>query len=142
MEADRITRDVDSRGVGAQAWNIYSRTREIDGLLRKAQRLRDRVYESHPEVCFWALNAGRPMVCSKHTPEGVQERLRLIEQHFGSGSFQAVRTAYPKTRVSDDDILDAFAVCWTARRILLEEAVSLPKVPPCDRLGLPVCITY
>ncbi len=90
-EADRITRGVDGRGVGAQAWNIYSRIREIDDLLRESPQLRDRVYESHPEVCFWALNGGQPMTCSKHTPEGLEERLRLIHQHFGAGSFHRLR---------------------------------------------------
>jgi predicted RNase H-like nuclease len=141
-EADRITRGVDGRGVGAQAWNIYSRIREIDDLLRESPQLRDRVYESHPEVCFWALNGGQPMTCSKHTPEGLEERLRLIHQHFGAGSFHRLRRSYPKTRVSDDDILDAFAVCWTARRILLGEATILPEIPASDTHGLPMRIAY
>jgi predicted RNase H-like nuclease len=142
VEADRITRGLDGRGVGAQSWNIYSRIREIDGLLRKSDRMRDKMYESHPEVCFWALNSGQPMRCSKHTPEGLEERFLLVDQHFGIGSFRGVRNAYPKTRVSDDDILDAFAVCWTARRIILEEAIMLPEIPPFDSQGLPMRIVY
>jgi predicted RNase H-like nuclease len=142
VEADRITRGVDGRGVGAQAWNIYSRIRAIDDLLQKSQRLRDRVYESHLEVCFRALNGGQPMTCSKHTPEGLEERLRLIHRHFGAGSFHRVRRSHPKTRVSDDDILDAFVVCWTARRIILGEATMLPKRPPSGTHGLPMRIAY
>jgi predicted RNase H-like nuclease len=141
-EADRISRSVDGRGVGAQAWNIYSRIREVDSLLRKSERLQDRVYESHPEVCFWGLNGGQPMPCSKHSPEGLEERRRLIDQHFGIGSFQRVRRAYPKSQVSADDILDAFAVCWTTRRIFLGVATTLPEFPSFDRLGLPMRIVY
>ena len=141
-EADCITRSVDGRGVGAQAWNIYSRIQEVDGLLRKSERLRDRVYESHPEVCFWALNGRQPIACSKHSPEGLEERRRLIEQHFGVSSFHRVRCAYPKSQVSADDILDAFAVCWTARRIFLGEATMLPVRPSFDTYGLPMRIVY
>ncbi len=142
IEADRITRSVDGRGVGAQAWNIYSRIREVDSLLRKSKRLRDSVYESHPEVCFWALNGGQPMACSKHSTEGLEERRCLIDQHFGANSFQRVRSAYRKTEVSADDILDAFAVCWTARRILGNEATMLPEIPPFDGHALPMRIVY
>ncbi len=69
---------------------------------------------------------------------GHQEKM---EQHFGTNRFQWVRGAYLKTRVSDDDILDAFAVCWTARRIFLGEATMLPP-ESFDTYGLPMCIAY
>jgi predicted RNase H-like nuclease len=141
-EADLITREADGRGVGAQAWNIYNRVRDMDGLLRSSNRLRERVYEAHPEVCFRALNGGRSMTYSKHRREGLDRRRCLIDQYFGSDSFARVRLAYPKAQVSDDDILDAFAVCWTANRILRSQAVSLPEHPPFDAHGLPMRILY
>jgi len=141
-EADRITRSIDGRGVGAQAWNIYARIREIDALLRESKRLRDRVYEAHPEVCFWALAGGRPMQSSKHRCAGLEERRRLIDRRFRADSAQRVRSAYPKSQVSDDDLLDAFAVCWTARRILRKDAISLPSRPSFDSHRLPMRILY
>ena len=137
-----MTRDADGRGVGAQAWNIYARVREIDSLLRSSQKLRERLYESHPELCFRALSGGRSMIYSKHSREGLDERRSLIDQYFGVDSFAQVRSAYPKTQVSDDDILDAYAVCWTATRILTSEAASLPEHPSLDTLGLPMRIVY
>jgi predicted RNase H-like nuclease len=142
VEADRITRNIDGRGVGAQAWNIYSRICEIDIQLRQFRRLRDRVHESHPEVCFWALNGSTPMARTKHSPEGLEERRCLIERHFGAASFERIRCAYPKTQVSADDILDACAVCWTAGRIFLGKAVTLPEHPPSDIHGLPMRIVF
>ena len=141
-EADRITRDVDGRGVGAQAWNIYARVRDIDGLLRSSKRFRERIYESHPEICFRALNGGRPMTFSKHRREGLNERRCLIDQYFGADSFARIRSAYLKSQVSDDDILDAYAVCWTANRISGSNAASLPEHPPYDIHGLPMRILY
>ena len=142
LEADRITRDADGRGVGAQAWNIYARVRDIDELLRSSKRLRERIYESHPEVCFRALYGGRPMTYSKHCQKGLDERRFLIDQYFGADSFARVRSAHPKTQVSDDDILDAYVLCWTAVRILRRDAVSLPEHPPLDTHGLPMRILY
>jgi predicted RNase H-like nuclease len=141
-EADRITREADGRGVGAQAWNIYNRVRDMDGLLRSSSRLRERVYETHPEVCFRAMNGGRSMTYSKHSREGLDGRRCLIDQYFGADRFARVRRSYPKTQVSDDDILDAFALCWTANRILRRQAASLPEPPPFDLHGLPMRILY
>lgn len=40
------------RGVSIQAFGIFPRIREIDGLLRMRPELRERVIESHPEVAF------------------------------------------------------------------------------------------
>jgi predicted RNase H-like nuclease len=53
-ETDRITREADGRGVGAQAWNIYNRVRDMDGLFRSSSRLREKVYNAHPVLrnCF------------------------------------------------------------------------------------------
>ena len=141
-EADRITRDTDGRGVGAQAWNIYERMLEIDNQLRKSKPLQEQVYESHPEVCFAALNGGQPLAHSKHRPEGLEERWRLIADCFGTDAFNSVRSTYSKRQAADDDILDAFAVCWTAQRILRGKAESLPPHPATDTLGLPMRIVY
>ena len=35
-----------------------------------------------------------------------------------------------------DDILDAFALCWTARRLAAGDAIRLPELPPHDARGL------
>jgi predicted RNase H-like nuclease len=142
LEADRITRGLDGRGVGVQAWNLYGRIRDIDQQLRDSEMLRARLYECHPEVCFWAMNGGRSMLHSKHSRKGVDERRHLIDQHFGTHGFQQVRHDPVRSRVADDDILDAFALCWTAHRILDNRATPLPDRPPHDNQGLPMRILY
>ncbi len=43
---------------------------------------------------------------------------------------------YPRTKVGEDDILDACAACWTAARILRDNAIRIPKRPPRDKRGL------
>lgn len=54
------------RGVSIQAFGIFAKIREIDALLIARPDLRNRVYESHPEVAFCRLN-GKPMRCRRRS---------------------------------------------------------------------------
>jgi predicted RNase H-like nuclease len=142
LEADRLTRAVDGRGVGAQAWGLYGRIRDVDTCVRGDTGLRLRVHEAHPEVCFRALNADEPVAHSKHTAAGLAERCRLIDRHFGPSALPRARAGLPKATVGDDDLLDAFALCWTAARIHRGLAQRLPPEPVRDTMDLPMVIVY
>ncbi|NUP38908.1 MAG: DUF429 domain-containing protein, partial [Streptomyces sp.] len=48
----------------------------------------------------------------------------------------------PAGRVPPDDVLDAAAAAWSAHRIALGTAASLPDPPETTRDGLPVAIWY
>jgi predicted RNase H-like nuclease len=126
-------------GVSVQAFNILSKIREVDHLMTPA--LQQRVYEAHPELAFRSL-AGHPLVSRKKTMAGREERLRLLE-HIPSPLFQGIRPAcehilqgYKRTHVAPDDILDAYALAWTALRIWCAHASRVPPVPLCDAKGL------
>lgn len=58
QEADAISRSADGKGVGAQAFSLYPRIREIDEMMRSDDRARGYVHEVHPELCFMAWNDG------------------------------------------------------------------------------------
>lgn len=82
------------------------------------------VREVHPELCF-SLLLGSPATHPKKTWAGLEERRRALKA-VGidlSGIGAAGRHAAP------DDVLDAAAAAWTARRIERGEAVSLPDPP-------------
>ena len=88
-----------------QLWNILYKIREVDEAL--TPRLQRRVREAHPECSFALLN-GAPLRFAKKKPEGLAERRALIEQLFG-----------PVPRLAGaapDDVLDAYALLWSARR--------------------------
>ena len=138
--ASRITARLDGRGVGTQAWNLYARIREVDVALRTDARLRALVYESHPEISFRAIHDGRTITSGKKTGSGRRQRERLVERHFGRGCVGRIRRLLPRAEVATDDILDAFAVLWTAARIHAGIATALPAVPACDPCGLPMRI--
>jgi predicted RNase H-like nuclease len=84
----------------------------------------DRIFEVHPEVSFRVMNDGRPLRHRKKSAGGALERLELLRKHgielTGVGE---------SARAPLDDALDAAAAAWTANRIGLGEAASLPDPP-------------
>lgn len=130
------------RGVSIQAFGIFAKIREIDGLLAAHPELRARVFESHPEVAFWRLNDGRAMALPKKikgavNPAGMEERRSLLTRH---GYDRAFLDRMPPRGAAADDFLDAAAMLLIAGRIARGEAVSYPDPPLIDGRGIPVAI--
>jgi predicted RNase H-like nuclease len=140
-EACAIRERVDGKRMSKQAWAIVGKIRDVDREMIRCSTLQGRIREVHPEVSFWGW-AGRAMRHRKTSRAGRQERLTVVESHFGSGAFGAVRELYPVSRVGHDDILDAFAALWSAERILQGDAQTLPRHPRVDRRGLRMEIVY
>lgn len=128
-----VNREATGAGVSVQAYGLRTRILEVEVWARATSHT---VLEVHPEVCFATL-AGRPLATRKATWAGAEERRELlaaagIELHGSLG--QAGGTA----RV--DDVLDAAATAWTARRYARGEARCLPEVPETFSDGLPCAI--
>lgn len=132
--ADAITRAILGRGVHARAWGLYRRVLSLDLLIDPA--LQDRVVEVHPELAFFAMNGEAPLSLSKHDEAGLAERRALIDSALCPEAFPVVRGAIPEGEASDDDLLDALAACWTARRVAEGAARRIPDRPPADAKGL------
>lgn len=140
--ASSISRSIDGKGVGAQAFAIYRRIGEVDGVMRSDERALGYVREVHPELCFMAWNTREPIRESKKSHQGMNIRLSLVTAHFGETVASLVRKKHPAGQVADDDIYDAFAALWTAERILLGIAKSIPDQPEIDPFGLPMEMWY
>lgn len=131
-EAVAVSRARTGVGVSAQAYQLRSRVLEVDGWVRTADV---DAREAHPEVSF-AVMSGGPLTTSKKTWAGVTERLALLSSHgvevpSDLGSAGAV--------AGPDDVVDAAAVAWTARRIATGHATCIPSVPE-DLDGWPSAI--
>ena len=140
--ASLAQRRIDGRGIGVQAWGIFPKIRDWDRRLRENSQIAKRVFEVHPEVCFWALNALQPMRHSKKSPEGRSERRNLLAREFSSAALDEARARHTRREVADYDLYDAFVALWTARRIHAGIAKCFPESPPRDSAGLSMAIWY
>lgn len=126
------------RKVSKQTFNLFPRIREIDALMTPA--LQQRIFECHPEVAFWAMNASSPLdepkkVKSRPFTPGLALRRRLLASAGFSATFLA-DTRFRACHAGADDFLDACACAWTATRVLAGTALTFPDIPPLDTKGL------
>jgi predicted RNase H-like nuclease len=127
LEADdhaagvRLSRTASGAGFSIQAWGLRAKVLEVDRLVRDGE---DRVREVHPELSF-ATMAGHPARHPKKTWAGQRERLALLE---AAGIRLDALTGSTGT-AGPDDVVDAAAAAWSARRLATGTAVSLPDPP-------------
>jgi len=123
-------------GLSKQAYNLFPKMREVDAFVRAyPQRF---IREVHPELSFWAMHGEQVVSPSKHTPEGQSQRRLLLEEQ----GFKQVADACNKRPrgVKPDDVLDAYAVCWTAARLAAGGALRVPEQDAVDAYGLDMAI--
>lgn len=108
-DANRRCRELTGHGMSAQAWGLRAKLLEADRYRRATAHP---LHEVHPELAFAAM-AGAPLPDSKHSKAGLTVRQELLA---------AVGIMLPRAQVlprgiGEDDLLDAAAVAWSARRI-------------------------
>ena len=138
-EASAIRRAIEGKGMSLQAYHILPKVRDVDAALRAQAGDAARTFETHPEACFVALNAGRPLPWNKKKPEGRLLRMALLRPHFGD-EVQRLLDERPRRDVQADDVLDALACLWSAHRGVLGTARCWPDRPPRDACGLQMAI--
>ncbi|HID48848.1 MAG TPA: DUF429 domain-containing protein, partial [Chromatiales bacterium] len=140
-EACAKNRECTGRGLSRQTFHILPRIREVDAFLRRAT-LPVKLREMHPEVCFRALNHGKPMRWNKRTRAGFEERLAVLQRHHSqSGKLVDVAQAeYRRAELGRDDIVDALVGAITASHAT--DLSTFPPVPETDETGLPMEIVY
>jgi predicted RNase H-like nuclease len=119
-------------GISAQAHALGPRILHVTNLAQTDDRIR----EVHPEVSFRAMNNGRPLSYRKKSAGGALERIALLRRH-GIEMDELHETATAPL----DDVLDAAAAAWSAQRIALGIAETLPG-PPEGVDGMTLCIWY
>ncbi len=131
VTADRINRDLTGHGVGVHAFSLAPKILEVDAWLRDSAPTPP-VLEAHPELAFAAM-AGEPLA-SKHTPLGVACRRTTLAAAGIDAPAATPAGAKP------DDVLDACAVAWVARRYQVGVATPLPDPPEVFSDGLAAAI--
>jgi predicted RNase H-like nuclease len=112
------------------------------GLIMQAHNLRDKILEvqdvagddydgqvreSHPELCFAALN-GQPIAYAKSSEAGRELRLQLLEDEIDEARvlYRDTKAQYLREEVRRDDILDSMCLAVAARE---DQSVTTPPDP-------------
>lgn len=122
QRASEVNRRLAGCGISRQAFNLRQKITQVDRWLPDAPCP---VVEVHPELCFGEL-AGAPLADSKSTWAGAARRRQLL---VAEGIVLAGDLGLAGRLVGVDDVLDAAAVAWTARRVDNGSARRLPAEP-------------
>ena len=124
-----------------QAWSICPRIREVDEFFDEFLNAIGTLRESHPEVCFAALNDRDPIEDGKKTEEGLKKRKEVLfeaDEQLEAVYEDAVETfieppqwARRLSKNAKDDVLNALVLAHTARHDD-EELATLPEAPEKD----------
>ena len=110
-DATEINRANGGPGISAQAFGLFASIRELRTALAGPHF--QHWWETHPETAFALMNDGVPMA-SKKSAIGVGQRLVQLRSYVPC--VDDVLLTSPE-KVPVDDVLDAIAAAWSARRI-------------------------
>jgi predicted RNase H-like nuclease len=127
-----VNRELAGEGVSIQAFALRAKLLQVDAWAAGSGL---RVVEVHPEVSF-ARMAGAPLATRKSTWAGALHRRELL--HAEGVALDDLGAAGAAAGV--DDVLDAAAAAWSARRFARGEAVPLPDPPEVFSDGWPAAI--
>src|SRR5215475_12680434 len=118
-----VSRELTGRGISSQAYRLRAKILQVDRWRKEPAACP--VVEAHPELSFAAM-AGAPLRDSKSTWAGMVRRRQLLA---AQGIDCEDDLGLSGLRVGVDDVLDAAAVAWTARRIAAGSARRMPAEP-------------
>lgn len=143
-EASMTSYEVTGKKISTQAWNITPNIKTVDQFLQDDEALREKVFESHPELLFRILNGNNSILQKKATKKGLRHRLKLLKDRseYADDFFRDIKEEFRRNQVDEDDIVDAMALAWFARKSVEKEIKTLPEDPPTDSTGLSMAIHF
>ena len=114
---------------------IIPKMRELDEFLQVNMQYKNRLQESHPEVCFARLNGG-VLRTSKHDMEGIRERAAVIADFLPEVTEGWIVESARKMQCNADDIVDSVCLAIVANLLMQGKTESIPPEPMTDDTGL------
>ncbi|MFZ3172633.1 MAG: DUF429 domain-containing protein [Carboxydocellales bacterium] len=111
--------------------------KQVDTFLQNNPQWKNRLLESHPEYCFYLLNAGIPLDDSKLDNGGLEKRINILKRYFSDS--QLIIDTYlnqNKFRKKIDDVLDALCLAVVGRLGCENSFKTVPNLPYQDNTGL------
>lgn len=112
-DANSAHRKAVGNGLSQQAYHLGKAIRQVSNHV--SARYDGRIRESHPEVCFLALN-DQPVAWSKSTKRGRRLRLELLDDvyDYSLSIYNEAKRDYLRKQAARDDIIDSMVLSWAA----------------------------
>ncbi len=138
VDASALNFAATGRKLSQQSLGILPRIADVDRILQAQPDLQTWCRESHPEVCFTALNDWQPMMHTKKTTPGIEERLDLLMRLVPDArtTYDAALQQHRRSQVAKDDVIDAMVLAVAAREAYRFGVPTIPSHPPRDGRGL------
>ena len=133
----------ESAGVHERYRQPAHKVREVHDYIHENPGVAHFLFEVHPKLSFLELEGG--FSASDGHRGGklrLRDRLSCLCDVYPSGTLYDALTAYPRSQVGKIDILDAFGMLWSAKRIATSRAERLPSTPVFDARGFDMAIWY
>lgn len=137
-EASAENERVLGKKLTSQSHAFSKMIRQVDEFLAENKCWQNRLVESHPEVAFQMLNGGKGLNHSKHTEEGIQERITILQQ-YGINPMPLFAEFTPKQY---EDVLDALCLAGSAKLGCENGFRTIPENPTCDSRGLKMQMVF
>jgi 8-oxo-dGTP diphosphatase len=114
---------------------IIPKIREVDTFLQSNQHFKNRLLESHPEVCFAILH-GRTIFSKKNEFDGINERISVLQKFLPSLNISEIADASKRYKCMMDDVIDAICLAVVGTFAAENKYYSVPAHPMPDDTGL------
>lgn len=130
-EASKENESILGKKLTSQSHAFSKMIRQVDEFLSENSHCQNSLAESHPEVAFQILNGGKGVQYSKHTEEGITERMAILHSH-GIDREPHFADFAPKQY---EDVLDALCLALSAKLGWENGFCTIPENPACDSRG-------
>lgn len=141
MKATKTSKRPGGKSLSNQTLDIMPKMIEVDNVMTAPRpNTSPEIREIHPEICFWALNGRKHLISSKKEPQGIEERIGILQKVWPDTDDILDKSCPMIIRkyFASDDLLDALAAAVTAFMGWPCELQTLPEPPQRAERILPV----
>jgi predicted RNase H-like nuclease len=134
--------DDESPGIRDRYRRPAGKIREVHEFMRANPGSGHFLYEVHPHLSFLELRGGITQPKRDGRRPRFRDQLSYLCDVYPSEALYQALTAFRHAEASRHDVLDAFAMLWSAKRIATSRAERLPSMPVYDARGFDMAIWY
>ena len=134
--------DASAYGTRSAYRHTSDKVRQVRAYLRTVPDAANVIYEVHPKLSFVELQGGFALPHKAQRKFLFKDRMSYLCDVFPYQTLADALAAYPRSEVANADVLDAFAMLWSAKRIANSCAERLPSTPVYDARGIDMAVWY